>query len=294
MAYQLITNRDSRNFTPAASVPATFGRPRTIESITIHWWGLPEWGDTFEGVTEFLCTNTKPTSAHEVIEAGRVAVIVNHGDASWAAGNAVGNATSIHLECRPRASEADYATVAERVRDLRAMYGDLPLVPHREWQSTQCPGHWDLAKIDRLARSMAGGASILPTGTTTSKEGFLMALSDKQQQEIYDRILGGIPAGASRPIRKGDPATRVADSGDIAELIRATQAQHDVTRAHVIKSVTGATQAQEDVTRKFLSDRITEGAKPSEVADSVIAALGTELAKQVATELGNRLAEGTK
>lgn len=163
MTYELITNRDSRNFTPAASVPATYGRARTIESITIHWWGLPEWGDTFEGVTEFLCTNTKPTSAHEVIEAGRVAVIVNHGDASWAAGNAVGNATSIHLECRPRASEADYVTVAERVRDLRAMYGDLPLIPHRDWQATQCPGVWDLAKIDRLARSN-GAASIAPTG----------------------------------------------------------------------------------------------------------------------------------
>lgn len=271
MAYQLITNRDSRNFTPAASVPATFGRPRTIESITIHWWGLPEWGDTFEGVTEFLCTNTKPTSAHEVIEAGRVAVIVNHGDASWAAGNAVGNATSIHLECRPRASEEDYATVAERVRDLRAMYGDLPLIPHRDWQSTQCPGHWDLAKIDRLARSMAGGASTVPTGTTTSEEEDDMALSaeDRQlMQAMHD-------------------VTR-------KYLIDVTQKQHDVTRAHVINSVTGATQAQEDVTRKYLSDRVTEGAKPSEVADSVIAALGTELAKQVASELGSRLAGDAK
>lgn len=168
MAYELITNLNSRNFTPGASVQATFGRPRAIKSITIHWWGLPEWGDTFEGVCNFLCTNTKPTSAHEVIEAGRVAVLVNHGDASWAAGNAVGNAESIHLECRPRASEGDYATVAERVRDLRAMYGDVSLVPHRDWQATQCPGHWDLAKIDRLARGMTGGASIAPAGNVTT------------------------------------------------------------------------------------------------------------------------------
>lgn len=186
MAYELITNRDSRNFTPAASVQATFGRPRVIKSITIHWWGLPEWGDTFDGVCNFLCTNTKPTSAHEVIEAGRVAVLVNHGDASWAAGNAVGNAESIHLECRPRASEADYATVAERVRDLRTMYGDLPLVPHRDWQATQCPGVWDLAKIDQLARGMGIAPTANPAASTpTPEEGFLMALTDQQQKDVY-------------------------------------------------------------------------------------------------------------
>jgi len=168
MSYQLITAHDSRNFTPAASVPAVFGRARTIESITIHWWGLPEWGDTFDGVVNFLCTNTKPTSAHEVIEAGRVAVLVAHEDASWAAGNATGNATSIHLECRPRASDADYATVAERVRDIRAMHGKhLPLVPHRDWQATMCPGVWDLARIDAIASGAAAqGGTIAHQGTT--------------------------------------------------------------------------------------------------------------------------------
>lgn len=163
MAYQLITNRNSKNFTPFAQVPAVYGRKRTIESITIHWWGLPEWGDTFDGVCSFLCTNNKPTSAHEVIEAGRVAVLVNHLDASWAAGNGVGNATSLHLECRPRASAEDYATVAERIRDLRAEYGNLPLIPHNHWQATQCPGHWDLAKLDRLARSIGSGSATAPT-----------------------------------------------------------------------------------------------------------------------------------
>lgn len=159
MTYELITNRDSVNYTPAHLVPATYGGPREIQSITIHWWGLPEWGDTFDGVVNFLCNNTKPTSAHEVIEAGRVAVIVNHADASWAAGNAEGNRTSIHLELRPRASEADYATAAERIRDLREFYGDhLNLIPHLHWQATQCPGHWDLAKLDRLARNTPAAA----------------------------------------------------------------------------------------------------------------------------------------
>ena len=77
-------------------------------------------------------------------------------------------------------------------------------------------------------------------------------------------------------------------------LVNTTQAQHDVTRAHIIGSVSGATQAQADVTRQFLSDRIKEGAKPDEVADSVIAALGTDLAEEVVTALINRLKETTK
>lgn len=154
---------------------------------------------------------------------------------------------------------------------------------------------------------MTGGVQTV--GSRNNLEGFLMALTDKQQQEIYDRILGGIPAGAVRQVKKGDPAPRLADSGDIADLLQRTQAQHDVTRsylvnttqkqhdvtrAHVINSVSGATQAQSDVTRKFLADRIKEGAQPSDVADSVIAAIGTDLAKQVVTELSARLATKEK
>lgn len=77
-----------------------------------------------------------------------------------------------------------------------------------------------------------------------------------------------------------------------ANIINVSQAMHDVTRGFVIGQVVDKTQLQQDVTRDFLSQRITEGAKPSDVAESVIAALGTDLAKQVVTELGNRLTEG--
>lgn len=178
MSYELITKHDSNNFTPAAQVPRVYGRKRTVESITIHWWGLPEWNATFDGTVSFLCTNTKPTSAHEVIEAGRVAVIVAHGDAAWAAGNAAGNATSIHLELNPRASDADYLTAAERIRDIRAEHGkDLPLIPHRDWQATMCPGNYDLARLDRLAR---GGTVTTQSASTTPVEDDEMTVEDTQ------------------------------------------------------------------------------------------------------------------
>jgi N-acetylmuramoyl-L-alanine amidase CwlA len=156
MSYQNITQYDSKNFTPAAQSAAVFGYARKIEAITIHHWGNR--GQNFTDVVNFLCTNNKPTSAHYVVEAGKVACIVDPDNVAWHSGNARGNATTIGLELRPEATEADYATAAELVRELRAVYGNLPLRPHNYWSATACPGVWDLAKLDRLARSGATGS----------------------------------------------------------------------------------------------------------------------------------------
>ena len=57
-------------------------------------------------------------------------------------------------------------TAAALIADLRAVYGNLPLSPHRRWTSTQCPGNWDLGRLDRLARgakpSVSGGGTSAP------------------------------------------------------------------------------------------------------------------------------------
>ena len=144
-----------RSYTPADSVAAVFGTPRRIETITIHWWG--NYGQRFDDVVRFLSTadNGRQSSAHYVAEAGKVACIVAPADAAWHAGNAYGNATSIGIECRPEASQGDYETIAELIAELRAVYGDLPLVPHRDWTNTACPGDYDLGKLDALARGTA-------------------------------------------------------------------------------------------------------------------------------------------
>lgn len=103
-----------------------------------------------------------------------------------------------------------------------------------------------------------------------------------------DRTLGSIPAGPARA------NVRIADSGDIGDLLalirgleKTVLAAHEVTRAHLINT----NQAAEDVTRQFLADRIKDGAKPSDVAASVIAAMGKDLAREVANDLINRLKE---
>ena len=162
MAYQQIKNIDAKNFTPAHLVPKYFGGPRTIDAITIHHWG--SMGQSFMGVVNYLASkNERESSAHEVIESGRVAIIVNHKDAAWHAGNTTGNRTTIGLELRPEATDGDYQTAAERIADLRKFYKrDLPLIPHKYWKKTLCPGKWDLARLDRMARAIQGGTKVTP------------------------------------------------------------------------------------------------------------------------------------
>ena len=130
--------------------PNQNARNSKVKSITIHHWGSR--GQKFDNVVNWLCQKRAGTSAHYVVEAGKVACIVDPDRRAWHAGNSRGNHESIGIECRPEATEGDYATVAALVADLRAVYGNIPLKRHRDWTSTACPGVWDIGKIDRLAR----------------------------------------------------------------------------------------------------------------------------------------------
>ena len=156
-AYEYITKFTS---------PNQNARNSKVKSLTIHHWGSR--GQKFNNVVSWLCDRRAGTSAHYVVEAGKVACIVDPDRRAWHAGNSRGNHESIGIECRPEATEGDYATVAALVADLRAVYGNIPLKRHRDWTSTACPGVWDIGKIDRLARGAKpsvpsvskGGASV--------------------------------------------------------------------------------------------------------------------------------------
>ena len=164
--YEYIRKYDSPNFTPAAKSQRVFGAPRKVTGITIHHWGIT--GQKFQNITNFLCRKDGNTSAHYVAEAGKVACIVDPDDVAWHAGNAKGNVSTIGIELRPEATDADYATAAALVRDLRKTYGDVPLYPHKHWKATACPGKWDLDRLDKLARKDAAPA---PAKTYTVKAG---------------------------------------------------------------------------------------------------------------------------
>jgi hypothetical protein len=230
----------AKGYTPAASVPQVFGRARTIDGIVIHHWGAL--GQTHDGVVNFFVNGPGETSAHFVVSAGRIHCLVSPLDAAWHSGNAVGNATTIGIECRPEATDEDYATVAELVAYLRSEYGPLPLSPHRQWQSTACPGVWDLARIDGLA----GSAAVAPQSTNPAApaktEGFLMALTEAQQQLIYDRLkkyvdspisavpkkVWGIPV-----LRGGKNVSALQELADAKTLIIRQQATIDALVAKI-------------------------------------------------------------
>lgn len=148
----MVTINESR--TACKYTPGRQGR--RVDKIVIHHWGVD--GQTHDGVVDWFCNPAQGarTSAHFVVSAGKVHCIVSPADTAWHAGDWDANLTSIGIECRPEATVADYATVAWLVRWLRARYGNLPLLPHKAFTSTSCPGRWDLARLDREAR---GGGS---------------------------------------------------------------------------------------------------------------------------------------
>lgn len=167
MSYNIDFSRDSPNFTPGASSPATFGRARTIEAIAIHWWGDPNQNPSYEGIVNHLCNPNAGVSAHFVATGTgrRVAQIVNFSDVSWATNSA--NPYTVSIECDPRCRDEDYDVVAELISQIRDAYGPLPLVPHRQFVSTACPGNYDLGRLDAIANTKNGSGD---WGTVVPKE----------------------------------------------------------------------------------------------------------------------------
>lgn len=159
MAYQFITQYDSPNYTSANDTRAVYGRPRTIEKIAIHWWGDPATNPTFEGVIATLCNPARQASAHFVATGTgrRVACLVAPEATSWATVSA--NPYTISIECDPRCRDEDYDVVGELVAELRATYGNLQLMKHSDVSATQCPGYYDLNRINLIASTKIANAS---------------------------------------------------------------------------------------------------------------------------------------
>lgn len=159
----LLTQYNSPNYTPNGSVTAVYGMPRSIDYITIHWWGDPALNPSFEGVVSWLCNSAAQVSAHDVITGTgrRVAVLVDYPNAAWHAGNATGNARSLGFECDPRARQEDYETVAEDIAETWKYYGRvIPLRGHNSWIATRCPGVYDLNRLHNMAMAIYSPAPV--------------------------------------------------------------------------------------------------------------------------------------
>lgn len=188
MSYEYITKYTS----PNQNI-----RRMKIQSIVIHHWGSK--GQKFDNVVNWLCDRRAGTSAHYVVEAGKVACIVAPKKRAWHAGSSKGNHVSIGIECRPEATDGDYETVAELIANLRAVYGDLPLQRHKDWTKTACPGDWDIKRLDKLARGQKPAAPAKETKPAPAKtsDGKLVtdgrwgtATTKALQRFLNDRVKG--------------------------------------------------------------------------------------------------------
>lgn len=126
------------------------GRPAGDPTgIVIHWWGLPEWGQTHDQVVDFLTNGNRsnPTSAHYVVSDGRITQLVSDNDRAWHCyGN---NLRTIGIECHPAATDGDLRTVARLIAAIRSEWGYLPLSRHCDHFATACPGNYK-DKLDTL------------------------------------------------------------------------------------------------------------------------------------------------
>lgn len=138
-----------------------------IRALLIHWWDTPSAGATHAGVVSWFNNRSSQVSAHYVCSANRVTQQVREKDIAWHAGPA--NRTSIGLELSPYCTDGDYQTAAELIARIWTRAGrEIPLQPHSQHMSTQCPGNWDLARLARMARAIRSGGSAPASGGSSS------------------------------------------------------------------------------------------------------------------------------
>ena len=126
---------------------------KPIDYIVIHHWGHE--GQSFSGVVCWLCRMNGDSSAHYVVQGGRVECIVNPNDTAWHAGNWNYNLRTIGIECRPEMTDGDFDTTARLIANLWKMYGKKPIIGHRDIIPTACPGKYytRFAELTQLAES---------------------------------------------------------------------------------------------------------------------------------------------
>lgn len=157
MSYQLLTNRRAACFTKGRG-------GNKITHIVIHHWDDPAKHPSFEGTVGWFESGKGRNSAHYVVQAGRVARMVPESDTAWHAGNWSMNQRSIGIECNPRATKADKATIGQLINDIHARYGNLPIIGHKDVSSTSCPGrYYPPATILAPYIKPSGGAKPAPT-----------------------------------------------------------------------------------------------------------------------------------
>ena len=184
----------SPNYDPGRPLGAPTG-------IVIHWWGLPERGQTHDQVVNYLINGNRasPTSAHYVASVGRVTQLVSDGDRAWhCAGN---NARTIGIECHPAATDSDMKTIARLIAAIRSEWGNLPLSRHSDHFATACPGNYSdkLDYLDYLSTHLEESENDMQlTDRVTRPDGHnasvndVLAYIDMRVERLENVLIGGV------------------------------------------------------------------------------------------------------
>lgn len=193
-AYVLDSNPSSNYYTPT-EVLTQYKQPRKVLGVTIHWWNDPGRAGTHDGTADYLARKGGNTSAHYVVSPGRVTRLVDDKNAAWHAGNAVGNATTIGVECNPHDVDGTLVTVAALIRDLEKKHGDLKVYRHRDWTATTCPGAYS-SRIDELVKLVNSA----PAKNEQTLEEWIVSDEAKVQKMIQDSVNKAVDAAFSKKI----------------------------------------------------------------------------------------------
>jgi peptidoglycan hydrolase-like protein with peptidoglycan-binding domain len=153
-----------------SSTRSHYGHASKPTGITIHHWGST--GQKFENVVAWLRgpkggTSNRGSSAHYVVEAGRVNQLVGDSRAAWHAGSTPGNGSTIGIECRPEMSDGDWATLVQLCADLEEEHGSMKYYGHKDWKSTACPGSY-YAQLGKLVKDVNAEHAARKKGGTTA------------------------------------------------------------------------------------------------------------------------------
>lgn len=270
MSYKWETNKTSPNKTVNSQVYPTWGRKRTIEAIAIHWWGDPKQNPKFDNIVDYLCRPGGGSSAHLVASGTgrRVACIVDFADAAWATNSA--NPYTIAIELDPRCRDEDYDVAAELIAQLRQVYGNLPLVPHKQFVATACPGNYDLNRLSKLAGTklarpqdkwgtVSNKVTAAPKPATPTYDNLYRVVIDGKQKAAYSKELNAYN-GYIEYGKKGKITYRGKDV--TAELVKKyTPAPKPEVPVKQPESPPKASEPESGVTKPVEPKGVSEGLK---------------------------------
>lgn len=220
MAVTVDTTIRTPRFIKGSDLKKQWGLERTVEAILIHHWGID--GQKQPNVVRWFTTDPENmgSSCHEVIGGNLASQICKWEDVAWHAGSRKWNAKTIGLELRPEADDETLATAASRIRAIRDVYGEIPLVPHQQVKNTSCPGRYMnlLYKLDEMATELKEDKPVAPHAVSPFEGRFTQRYGTDGGYKGH----AGIDIAPPQPGQTGQPVRAMYDS-TVRSLVRNAQ-----------------------------------------------------------------------